>query len=146
LVSLEPSSQQHLFLFFLFSQTPAYYFLQHVEREQWVVWLAELWRGQWWHTPSPIRPNSDMLAILIDRSVARGGYSRATWLAQLQQGARGLVGDSNNVPCARRCATVVKNIVAFFVRMGTYVNWQGGDCGDNGGSNVLTLAAARMGN
>ncbi len=54
------------------------------------------------------------------------------------------VGDSNNVPRSRRCATAVENTKAFFVRMGTFVCWQGGDCGDNGKSNVLTLAAARV--
>ncbi len=39
----------------------------------------------------------------------------------------------------------VENIVAFFARMGAFIHWQGGDCGNNGGSNVLTLAVARVG-
>jgi hypothetical protein len=29
--------------------------------------------------------------------------------------------------------------------MGTFICWRGGDCGDNGGSNVLMLVAARVG-
>ncbi len=55
------------------------------------------------------------------------------------------MGDFNNVPHARRCTTAVENIVAFFARRGAFVSWQGGDCSNNGGSNVLTLGAARVG-
>ncbi len=54
------------------------------------------------------------------------------------------MGDSNNVPHARRYATAVENIVAFFARMGACVCWQGADCGDNGPSNVLMLVVARV--
>jgi hypothetical protein len=36
--------------------------------------------------------------------------------------------------------------MAFFARMGIFICWQGGDCGNIGGSNVLMLAAARVGN
>jgi hypothetical protein len=35
--------------------------------------------------------------------------------------------------------------LAFFARMGAFVCWQGGGCGNSGGGNVLTLAAARAG-
>jgi hypothetical protein len=55
------------------------------------------------------------------------------------------VGDSNNVPLARRCTTAVEIILAFFARMGAFVCWQGIDCGNNGSSDVLMLAAARVG-
>ncbi len=37
------------------------------------------------------------------------------------------------------------NAMAFFVRMGTFAHWQGGGCDDNGGGNVLELAAVRSG-
>ena len=37
------------------------------------------------------------------------------------------------------------NAVAFFARMNAFVHWQGGGCGDNDGSNVLKLVAARVG-
>jgi hypothetical protein len=43
------------------------------------------------------------IAILIDRIIASGGLSRATWLV------------------ARKCATAKENIVAFFARMGAFV-------------------------
>ena len=33
------------------------------------------------------------------------------------------------------------NAVAFFARMDAFVCWQGGGCGDNGGGDVLALAA-----
>ncbi len=56
------------------------------------------------------------------------------------------MGDSNNVPHTRRCTTAVENIMVFFARMGAFVCWRGGDCGNNDSSNVLTLAAARVGN
>ncbi len=39
----------------------------------------------------------------------------------------------------------MKNALAFFARMGAFVHWQGGDCGNNGGSNVLALVVARVG-
>ncbi len=55
------------------------------------------------------------------------------------------MGDFKNVPCTRRCATAIKNTMAFLARMGAFVCWRGGDCGNNGGSNVLMLAAARVG-
>ncbi len=35
--------------------------------------------------------------------------------------------------------------LAFFARMGAFVCWQGGGYGNNGGGNVLVLAAARAG-
>jgi hypothetical protein len=62
------------------------------------------------------------VAILIDRFIASGGLSRATWSVRLQQGARCEVGDSNNIPCARKCTMAKEYIVAFFVRMGAFVH------------------------
>jgi len=35
------------------------------------------------------------------------------------------------------------NAVAFFARMDTFVRWRGGGCGDNGGGDVLVLAACK---
>ena len=35
------------------------------------------------------------------------------------------------------------NAVAFFARMDAFVCWQGGGCGDNGGGDVLALAACK---
>ncbi len=35
--------------------------------------------------------------------------------------------------------------LAFFTMIGALVHWQGGGCGNNGGGNVLVLAAAREG-
>jgi hypothetical protein len=52
-------------------------------------------------------------------------------------------GDPNNVPRARRGATTVANAVAFFARKDTFVRWRGGGCGDNGGGDVLALAACK---
>jgi len=52
-------------------------------------------------------------------------------------------GDPNNNPRARRGATAVANAVAFFVRMDVFVCWRGGGCGDNGGGDVLVLAACK---
>ncbi len=54
-------------------------------------------------------------------------------------------GDPNNVPCTRRGAMAMANNVAFFLRMDTFVCWQRGRCGNNGGGDVLVLAAARAG-
>jgi hypothetical protein len=61
-------------------------------------------------------------AILIDQFIASGGLSCATWLVQPRQGARWPVGDSNNIPRARKCATAEENIMAFFARMGAFVH------------------------
>ena len=50
-------------------------------------------------------------------------------------------GDPNNVPCARRGATAMANAVAVFARMDAFVRWRVGGSGDNGGGNVIALAA-----
>ncbi len=39
----------------------------------------------------------------------------------------------------------VANAVAFFARMGAFIHWQGEGCGNNGGGDILNLAAARLG-
>ena len=35
------------------------------------------------------------------------------------------------------------NAVAFFARMDAFIHWRGGGCGNNGGGNVLALAACK---
>ena len=55
-------------------------------------------------------------------------------------------GNPDNIPCARRGAMAVLWQTPFFLaRMDTIVCWQGGGCGNNGGSNVLVLTVAIAG-
>jgi hypothetical protein len=46
---------------------------------------------------------------------------------------------------ARGCLGATGQGWLFFTRIGAFIRWQGGGCGNNGGSDVLALAAARAG-